>query len=71
PTPFRGRDPDFTSGPFQLHITMETFHFHGISILSESGVAVRTSRLATDGCYPLPFSPICIGAVFGLSSPAL
>lgn len=54
PTPFRGRDPDFTSGPFQPHIAAGTFRLHGIPILSESGVSVRISRIAPCGRYPLP-----------------
>jgi len=31
-------------------------------------VSVRTTRIAPDGCYPLPCSPTNIGGVFGLSS---
>lgn len=38
--------------PFQLGVAAKTIHLHGTPILSESGVSVRTSRLAADGCYP-------------------
>jgi hypothetical protein len=34
-------------------------------------VSVVTSWITPDGRYPLPFSPILLGAVFGLSSPGL
>jgi len=57
------------SGPFQLRIATETPRITcGTLILSESGVSVRTSHLAMEGGYPLPFSPTIVGAVSGLSS---
>ena len=40
--------------PFHFDVAVDLFH-KGISILSELSVSARTSHLATDGRYPLPF----------------